>query len=124
MWKFVKIMASVLTGCIFMLSMFGCGDSSAEKPDYSGSTAVMERYGFCGPTNGRYTDVNGFHHFDGVDFRTVERFQEYNDCGFDVLLIHGNDPYNGEPFETSWLKKNLDMADFVFCTKVKLCFDF
>lgn len=44
------------------------------------------------------------------DFRTLERYQEYKDCGFTDILFAGEDAYMGEPFETSNMKKLLDMA--------------
>ena len=66
-------------------------------------------YAYVGPTNGEYVLADGTR-VQNEDFRTVERYQEYKDCGFDTLLLLGNDPYNGEEFSESQLKKNLDMC--------------
>lgn len=66
-------------------------------------------YAYVGPSPGTYTDSEG-KTIVSEDFRTIERYQEYKDCGFDTLLLLGNDKYVGEEFETSDLKKNLDMA--------------
>ena len=71
-------------------------------------------YAYVGPTNGEYVLADGTK-VKNQDFRTVERYQEYKDCGFDTLLLLGNDPYCGEDFASSQLKKNLDM-----CQKVGL----
>ena len=109
-----KLISFLLMGCL-LFSAAACngGGTGKPAPDYSDSEALMERYGFVGPTNGRYTDVNGNNQFTGEDYRTEERLREYKECGFDVLLLQGNDPYNGEDYETSWLKKNLDNAEKV-----------
>ncbi len=44
------------------------------------------------------------------DFRTLERYKEYRDCGFDEIMFAGETKYMGEDFETSDLKKMLDLA--------------
>ena len=45
------------------------------------------------------------------DFRTYERYKEYKDCGFDEIIFAGEDKYQGEDYETSDLKKMLDLAE-------------
>lgn len=45
------------------------------------------------------------------DFRTYERYKEYKDCGFTEIMFAGETKYMGEPFETSDLKKMLDLAE-------------
>jgi sugar phosphate isomerase/epimerase len=82
-------------------------------PDYSNCTKEIDLYAFYGPSDGKY--MNGTPMGDGTDFRVKERYQEYKDCGFDILLLLGNDTYNGEEFETSDLKMNLEL-----CAKVGL----
>ena len=71
-------------------------------------------YGYSSPTDGTWRMGNNnpvtFHYYSGQDFRTKERYDEYKNAGFNVLMIQGNDPYWGEPFETSQLKKNMDNA--------------
>lgn len=44
------------------------------------------------------------------DFRTAARYREYARCGFEEILFAGENKYTGEPFETSELKKMLDLA--------------
>ena len=45
------------------------------------------------------------------DFQTIERYQEYKDCGFDEMLFAGEDKYIGEEYQTSKLKKMLDLCE-------------
>ena len=147
MKKFVKITALILGAC-FAFGSVGCSNSSAGAanpsgaPDYSNSDKKMNMYAFIGPTDGTFTTANGSKVVID-DNRTVERYQEYKDCGFDVLLLLGNDGYNGanrfgdrealsglegeayeiklaelidaenETFSSSQLKKNLDMCQEV-----------
>lgn len=66
-------------------------------------------YGYSSNTDGTW--YYGDYMFDqGVDFRTVERYREYLDCGLNTLMLQGNDPYLGEEWETSQTKKNMDNA--------------
>ena len=86
-----------LTFCLtFAFTAISCnrenaGDASSKgAPDYSESTKKMNMYAFLGPTTGSFTTQNG----DKVnigDQRTLERYKEYKECGFDVLLLLGND---------------------------------
>lgn len=81
-------------------------------PDYSDSTVRMNMYAYVTPTNGYYTDAAGEEKFT-CDHRSKETYQEYKDCGFDTLMLLGNDAYRGEAFDTSDLKKNLDLCQEV-----------
>ena len=45
------------------------------------------------------------------DFRTLERYREYRDCGFNEIIFSGETKYCGEPFADSALKKMLDLAE-------------
>lgn len=67
-------------------------------------------YAYVCPTNGEYVNERGEKVFNG-DFRTEERYEEYKECGFDTLLLLGNDKYEGEPFDESALKRNLDLCE-------------
>ncbi len=117
---FCKILSAALCFAVVlsMLIGFGCEGSAQlsqeelkeKAPDYSSSDLSLHMYAHVGPTNGHYTDVTGQAQFTGEDYRTVERYQEYKDMGEETLLLLGNDPYMGEDFATSQLKKNLDMA--------------
>ena len=119
---FNRLLSAALCGVIMLSALFavacsGTGSSQeelkAKAPDYSSSDLSLHMYAHVGPTNGYYTDSTGQAQYTGEDYRTVKRFQEYKDLGEETLLLLGNDPYNGENFETSQLKKNLDMAEEV-----------
>ena len=45
----------------------------------------MEIFAFYGPGNGKY--INDSPMGDGTDKRTKERYKEYKNCGFDILLL-------------------------------------
>lgn len=91
---------------------------TSKAPDYSSSSKRMTMYSYAAPNKGFYTkdgtiyqikDENG----NPVTFQTKEMYQQYKDAGFDYLLIDANDPYNGEDWETSGVKKLCDLADSV-----------
>ena len=69
----------------------------------------LDMYAYVCPTNGEYVDERGEKLFNG-DFRTEERYREYKDCGFDTLLLLGNDEYDGD-YENSDLKRNLSLCE-------------
>ena len=76
-------------------------------------------YGYSSNTDGTW--YYGDYMFDqGVDFRTVEKYKEYLDCGLNTLMLQGNDPYLGEDWETSQTKKNMDNAYTAGIQKVVL----
>lgn len=70
----------------------------------------MHIMAYTPPTNGQL-DIGGIHYEMGQDFRTLERYQEYRECGFDILMQAGETKYTGEPFETSDLKYMMDLAE-------------
>ena len=71
----------------------------------------MEIFAFYGPCDGKYRD--GKPMGDGTDFRIKERYVEYKECGFDILLIEDEAVYNGGPFETSETKMVMDICQEV-----------
>lgn len=70
----------------------------------------MHIMAYTPPTNG-HLKIAGIRYEMGQDFRTLERYQEYRDCGFDVLMQAGETAYKGEAFETSDLKYMMDLAE-------------
>ncbi len=70
---------------------------------------MIHKYGYSSPTDGTYT-IDEKIYSVGEDFRTKERYLEYAQVGFDTLLLQGNDPYCGENFATSQLRKNMEKA--------------
>lgn len=123
MKKINKIAGGLLAACM-LLAGVGCGGNNTDKPnevvtnvatapDYSASTKKLSMFAYVGPTNGKYTLINGSP-MEVEDFRTQERYQEYKDCGFDSLLLLGNDGYDGRgAYEQSDLKMNLDLCESV-----------
>ena len=83
-------------------------EEATNVPDYSDSVNELNIYAHRSTSNGTFIDLNGTQ-LDYGDYRTKERFQEYKDCGFNVLYVQENN-YNGEAFETSETKKCLDLA--------------
>ena len=66
-------------------------------------------YGYNGPTDGKYYADEEVYTY-GEDFRTVKRFKEYKDVGFNISLLQHHNAYTGEKWETSSCKKCMDMA--------------
>lgn len=106
-----KVMTILMAGTL----LFGCAACGEEEdiavgaPDYSESECFFPLYAYSGPTDGTYTE-NGVQYSTGTDYRTEERYKEYAECGFNILLLQGNDPYRGEEFASSQTKKNMDNA--------------
>ncbi|MCL2751273.1 MAG: hypothetical protein FWE62_00775, partial [Firmicutes bacterium] len=69
---------------------------SAERkpPDYSASAKKLVMYAHDSPTDGRYTVLGSSEELFSEDYRTVARYKEYRECGFDVLILLGNDSFN------------------------------
>lgn len=72
---------------------------------------IIQISAYTPPPNGTVT-VDGAVAHTYESFQTPERYREYRDCGFTEILFAGEDKYTGEPFETSKLKKMLDMAAY------------
>ncbi len=69
----------------------------------------FDLYGYSPPTDGTYT-VDGELKTTGEDYRTVERYKEYQECGFNILLMQFGGTYNGEDWETCDAKMVMDRA--------------
>lgn len=118
--KVLKRGVAIVLSVALVGSVAGCKKTSqpadpslaTEVPDYSDSTARMNMYSYICPTPGNYTTAAGAQVYIG-DQRSVQSFQEYKDCGFDTLMLLGNDAYRGQDWETSDLKRNLEMAEEV-----------
>ena len=57
-------------------------------------------YGYCPPTDGKYY-IGNDEYFYGEDYRTVKRYKEYKNVGFNILLLQHENSYSGEEFEGS-----------------------
>ena len=74
-----------------------------------GKRQHFDFYGYNSPWDGRYF-YDGVEYFLGEDFRSVKRYKEYKNVGFNILLLQHRNSYNGEDFETSACKKCMDTA--------------
>ncbi len=131
--SFKKITSLLLISALSVSTIFGIGCKGGDEsssgggqnneyfknaPDYSSSDKSISLYTYAPPGDGIYT-IDGKPYQitdeDGkpVTFQTVEKYQEYKDCGFDVIMFQGDDPYRGEEFGTSHIKDLLDMAQEV-----------
>ncbi|MBQ4053225.1 MAG: hypothetical protein IJD33_02690, partial [Clostridia bacterium] len=61
-------------------------------PDYSVYSHKFSFYCYNPPNDGTwYVDrENDKKMYAGEDFRTVERYKEYKDCGFDILMMQSS----------------------------------
>ncbi len=112
MKNFKKTLVVLLTSLLSLNLLFsGCAPkvNLSGAPDYSDQTGEFLTYGYTGPTDGTwFRDDEQYN--TGEDYRTVERYAEYKDAGFNTLLLQGNEPYKGENFATSELKRTMDRA--------------
>ncbi len=100
---------SLLMGVILSLtSTVGCNITASHPtlPDYSDGKE-FDFFSYRTLTDGHYT-IDGVDYFCGEDFRSVDRWKEYKECGFTIAYI--NDKYNGEPWETCDLKESMEEA--------------
>ena len=67
-------------------------------------------YGYNGPHSGKYYMDKVETYTLGEDYRTVKRFKEYKNVGFNISLLQHENTYNGEKWETSACKKCMDAA--------------
>lgn len=83
-------------------------------PDYSAYKNRFEFYCYTPPNDGTWNEdltINPpVRASAGKDFRTVDRYQEYKDCGFDILLMQSAGKYSGEDWESSIAKTVMDRA--------------
>ena len=115
--KALAIMLSVVSAC----SLVACNqgdDDIGTPPDYSASQLQMDLYGYHSISDGKYT-IDGVVYDAGEDFRTVDRFKEYLDCGMNMVFLQGpNAAYEGGDWETSSTKKFMDMFAEAGATRV------
>ncbi len=107
----ILLSAMLTLGCTLAAGCDMGGEASAEPqhpllPDYSGGKE-FEFFSYRTLTDGHYT-IDGVDYFSGEDFRSVERWREYKECGF--TMAYPEDKYSGEPWETSDLKKTMEDA--------------
>ena len=69
----------------------------------------MDLYAYAPPTAFFFT-ADGIKSPVIQDFRTVERYQEYQECGFNVLFAQTSAAYTGEDWETCDAKAVMDKS--------------
>ncbi len=69
-------------------------------------------YAYSPPSDGKIR-VDGVEYDSGRDFRTLEQYQTYKDCGFNTVLGQITATYKGEAWETSVAKSVMDKAQKV-----------
>lgn len=74
-------------------------------------------YAYNVPTSGYYNH-NGFTYYYGEDFRTVAKYKEYLDCGFNIVQIRGENSFRGGEWEGSAAQKLCDTAYKAGCRKL------
>lgn len=67
----------------------------------------LDFYGYNSPTSGRYF-ADGEIYSLGEDYRTVKRYREYMNAGFNILLLQHENSYGGEEFTGSACKRCMD----------------
>lgn len=132
--KILRAMSISLAACMLCVGCTGNkggeGEMEIEKknetapPDYSKDARTVDMYAFIGPTDGSYYTSAGQLKY-GEDHRTKERYQEYKDCGMNILLLLGNNLFMGSgdrniteeaelaAFEASRVKIDLDLSEEV-----------
>ena len=65
-------------------------------------------YGYSPPPEGKWQIDDTV--FTTEDFRTVEKYREYKDCGFNILFLQYTAPYYGDGWEKSETKMAMERA--------------
>ena len=97
----------VLLGIVACMGTFGaCTQKESVEsipvslPDYDESLE-LDLYGYVNPTNGDYS-YDGIPMNGGTDFRTVERFQEYMDAGFNIAFARYDSSLGADVTKETW----------------------
>lgn len=96
---------------LLVTALTSCGstvDLRTNAPKYDNNEQFIT-FGYSSPTDGTYT-IDGITYSTGVDYRTKERYEEYKNAGLNTMMIQRNDPYRGDTWATSQLKKEMDLC--------------
>lgn len=127
-----KLLRTVCAALAVIFGSVGCtgneagtmkeGPMNTAPPDYTTTEATVDMYAYIPPTDGHYTTEHDSIMY-GESNITKERYQEYKDCGFNILL--SDDEFYGgsmktptvesdkEYFENSQTKEILDLCEEV-----------
>ncbi len=107
----LKKTISFMIAAVFAFALVACKTETANAaPDYSGYSKKFGYYAYNPPNSGTWRDMNDNIVSAGEDFRTVERYREYKDCGFDILMMQTSGNYYGQTWETSDTRIVMDRA--------------
>jgi len=119
-----SIFATLLTSLLSVACIFGsaCGGNSGSDdgggnvdyggvsvPDYSSTNYRFDFFAYVAPTDGSYS-ADGTTLSVGEDFRTEERYREYKEAGFNMIMLRYENAYGGEPWDKSNTKKCMTAA--------------
>ena len=118
MGKIKKIISGMLAA-IFACAFAACAPAKAgDAPDYSAYSDRFSYYAYNPPNSGTWRDMQNHIMYAGEDFRTVARYREYKDCGFDILMLQTSGNYYGQAWETCDTKLLMDRAQEAGIDKV------
>jgi hypothetical protein len=115
--KFKKQIAMALAAITAFSCFAACApaDSSSVSnegaPDYSMYDNQFLFYCYAPPNDGTWKADDGTPMYAGEDFRVAERYKEYMDCGFDILMMQFSGKFDGtQTWEESDTKMVMDQA--------------
>ena len=112
--RFKKILTVALAGILTVATFAGCGGKEEEHPmlpDYSANDEKFMFFCYGGLWNGEYKIVDSLGNETEVsygDMRTVEKYKEHKECGFDMVMARDYDIM--DPWEESSAKLIMDRA--------------
>ena len=104
--QYSKLLALVLTVITCVGVFGGCKQKEEEVeipvslPEYDNSLE-LDLMGYVNPTDGSYT-FDGAAMNSGTDYRTVERFQEYMDAGFNIAFARYDTQLKSDTTTETW----------------------
>ncbi|MCQ2742458.1 MAG: hypothetical protein MJ239_04075 [Bacilli bacterium] len=85
-------------------------NNNQTKLDYSKQERQFMTFGYSSPTDGMYL-IDDVEYQVGKDFRTLEHYLEYKECGLNTMMLQSYFAYEGkEPWEESLAKRMMDLC--------------
>lgn len=111
--KRIKYLLLALIICSSPLYVVGCGEKGLKRelvPDYSSYEDQFDFYAYSSVYNGYFT-IDGEKYYTGESFLTLEQYQMYKDCGFNIVYPQSTlkiDTKNGREEGFEKLKTEVD----------------